>query len=182
MFCKHCGAQNADDAKVCTKCGQPLEGAVPVQAGTTVIVQQAAAPVKEKRNVGVLVCAIIGAIFGILAGILWMACASVFADADAALGAEGELLQIEPIIMAVCSLLGAVLTLVGGVYAFRYQKRVAAIVLSWLGAVLQVTCFIVSVVWLSGSFTAAIVVGIWTILSIILSLVAACLSFKKKPE
>ena len=181
MVCKHCGAEIPDGSKVCSVCGQSLEEtpAQPVQPvqPQVVVVQQAAKPA---RNVGALVCAIIGAVFGILAGILWFACGAAFSDVDNTLGGVGAT-QIEPYLVAIFGIVGSVLTIIGGAQAHAYKKRIVAIVLSWAGCALQLVALIVIFAWLRGSFAAAIMVGIWNIIAFILSLVAACLSLKKAP-
>lgn len=179
MFCKNCGTQNADGTKFCTNCGQPLEEAPAQNNQTTVIVQQQAKP---KRNIGALVCAIIGAVFGMLAGVIWMSCFLSAGSLVSQAGFDGSKGTLYGVVLGLLGIGGGVFTLIGGVQAFRYQKRTVAIALSFVGAAFQLGALIATIIIFGSAFIATIAISIETIISLILCIVAACLSLKKNPD
>lgn len=83
MLCKSCGADNANSAKFCVKCGAALEGQAnaapgqaPLQTAPTTIVNNIAAPAKS-NGIGIagFVCALVAVLTSwipVLGWIVWL--------------------------------------------------------------------------------------------------------------
>ncbi len=121
-----------------------------------------------KKNTAAFVLALIGAILGLIGGILWTACA----DAVNSVGGDGTVYLVCFIILGMG---GAVLALVGGIQAFGFKK--GAFALTFLGLLFQVGMLIAACVAVEGF---SFVLNLCTILSIIL-LVIAVVFARKKP-
>ena len=118
MYCKNCGAENPDGTKFCSKCGQPLDAAQPVQQ--TVIVQ-APAPVQRKRNGGALACGIIGFILSIIGAFIWVLIFSAMKDCADAINLPSSEITIRLVVIAILGIGGGIVGLVGAVQAFNYK-------------------------------------------------------------
>lgn len=121
-----------------------------------------------KKNTASLVLAIIGAICGLIGGIMWATCA----DACANIVGSSTLYTV---LFLVFGIGGAVISLIGGIKAFTYQK--GRFGLSLFGWLLQVANLIVQCVFAEGF---SFVLSLWTLLAIILLLVATILSRKSE--
>ena len=181
MFCKNCGTQNADDAKVCSHCGQPLDAATPVQQPQTVIIQQTAEPAKSPKNVGALVCGIIGSVFALIGAIIWTAAFGTAADCLSSIGFDSTKAAVYCAVFAILGIGGGVVSLVGSVQAFKF-KQPAGIVMSIVGLLCQVGAFIAQCVVAGGHFGAIIILSIWTIIGLVLLVVETILAGKKAPK
>ena len=174
MYCKNCGAENPDGTKFCSKCGQPLDAAQPVQQ--TVIVQ-APAPVQRKRNGGALACGIIGFILSIIGAFIWVLIFSAMKDCADAINLPSSEITIRLVVIAILGIGGGIVGLVGAVQAFNY-KGVPGIVCTGAGFACQLGCLIAEVVKIG--FSA--VLDIWTIFGLALFAVAFGLSFLKEKK
>ncbi len=175
MYCKNCGAENPDGTKFCSKCGQPLDAAQPVQQ--TVIVQ-APAPAAPKKNVAPLVLGIIGMIFAFVGAIIWAVIAGAAKDCSAAAGFNNAEATLYLVIFILFGFGGGVLSLVGSIQAYTF-KRGPAIGLSFAGLALQIGCLIAQCVCIS---TFSFLLSFWTLIAVILLLVEAILSIRKAPQ
>lgn len=122
-----------------------------------------------KKNVVAFVLALVGAIFGLIGGILWTACADTCATI---VGEAGPYIAG----FVILGMGGAVLALVGGIQAFGYRK--GGFVLTLSGLILQVGQLILACVFTEGFI---FVLNLWTMLSIVLLVVAVIFAHKKKP-
>lgn len=120
-----------------------------------------------KKNTAALVLAILGAISGLIGGILWTACA----DTCSGLVAEAGLYIIGFVVLGIG---GAVIALIGGIQAFGFKK--SGFVLTLIGLIFQIGQLIFACVFLGGF---SFILNLWTILSIILLLVAVILAHRK---
>lgn len=129
-----------------------------------------------KKNVAALVLAIFGAVFGLIGGILWSACANFVSELQQATdgGNSGTIYLVCFIVLGIG---GAVLALVGGIQAYNYKK--GALVLTLIGLLFEVGCLIASCVSISGF---SFVLSLCTIVSIILLIVAVVFAAKKPTE
>lgn len=122
-----------------------------------------------KKNTASLVLAIIGAVFGLIGGILWAACA----DAAAELLDDGG-----SIIYMVCYIVfgigGAVLSLVGGIQSYNHKK--GGLVCSVLGFLFQIAVLIASCVHVGGF---SFLLELCTLVAIILLLVQVIMAARK---
>ena len=64
MFCSHCGAENPDDAKFCSKCGNRLGAAV--MPDEDAVKSEAESSTGLSANVAGLLCYVVGWITGIV--------------------------------------------------------------------------------------------------------------------
>jgi uncharacterized membrane protein YvbJ len=112
MFCSSCGAQNADDASFCAKCGSPLGQA----AKAPVLAPQSgyAAPSTTGERKNPLVAAILNLIFGI--GYLYLGYKKVLGMP--AIGFVGVILIIDIIV---------------GIFTFGILSLIIALVLAYDG-------------------------------------------------
>lgn len=127
-----------------------------------------------KKNIGALVCAIIGAVLGLVGGILWATCADALGSINSGLGGDSTNQTIYLVVFIVLGIGGAVLSLIGGIQAYSYKK--SGLILSVFGLLMQVGCLIAQCVAVEGF---AFLLSACTVVSIILLLVATILSGKK---
>ena len=128
-----------------------------------------------KKNIGTLVCAIIGTVFGVISAILWAACADLANSIDSATGGSGNAATLYLALFLILGLGGSVLSLIGGIQAFNYKK--AGLVLSVIGLLMQLGMIIVECVSVGGfSFLLTFI----TIIALVLFLVATILAGVKK--
>lgn len=119
-----------------------------------------------KKNTASLVLAIIGAICGIIGAIMWTACA----DACANIVGSSTGYTVGFIVLG---LGGAVLSLIGGIQAYKLKK--SGFVLSVIGFLFQVGNLVLQCVFAEGF---SFVLSLWTILAIVLLLIETILSKK----
>ena len=124
-----------------------------------------------KKNVAALVLAIIGAVFGLIGGILWSACAEAVSEVS---GDSTSIIYL--VCFIVLGIGGAVLALVGGIQAFNYKK--GAFALTLVGLLFQVGCLVAACVAVSGF---SFLLNLCTIVSIILLIVAVIFAHRKQP-
>jgi hypothetical protein len=133
-----------------------------------------------KKNTAAFVCGLIGAIFGLLGGILCSACTGLLAaleeGANAVSGASGNTTLPYLIVFIVLGIGGSVIALVGAIQALGYKK--AAFPLCLVGLLLQVGTLICGFV---GYGVAELYVGIGTIVAVVLLIVATVFSRRKQP-
>ena len=130
-----------------------------------------------KKNAGALVLAIIGSVIAAIGAIVWAACAETVPSLT-----TGE---IEPGVTSPYALGflglglgGAVFSIIGGVQALTFKK--GRIVLSFIGLALQVGNIILQCVLVGGFY---VILSIWTLIAVVLLLIAAILSCKSgKPD
>lgn len=125
-----------------------------------------------KKNIASLVLAIIGAIFGLIGGILWAACADTAADL---LDDGGSTIYLACYI--VFGIGGAVLSLVGGIQS--YNRKKGGLVCSVLGLLFQVAVLIASCVHVGGF---SFLLELCTIVAIILLLVQVIMAARKPQQ
>lgn len=126
------------------------------------------------KNTGAFVCGLIGAIFGLIGGILWTACADVLNTAVSAAGGDGGSMTVYLVCFIILGIGGAVLALIGGIQAFHFKK--GGFLCTLLGLLFQVGHLIANCVGVGGF---SFLLNICTIVSIILLLVATILACKK---
>ena len=117
-----------------------------------------------KKNTASLVLAIIGAVCGLIGAIMWAACADACADI---VGSS----TLYTVLFILLGIGGAVVSLIGGIKAFTF--RGGRFALSLLGLLMQVANLIVQCVFVEGF---SFVLSWWTLLAIVLLLVATILS------
>lgn len=127
-----------------------------------------------KKNTAPFVCGLIGAIFGLIGGILWSACTSVIAEAQAALGA-GSSVVVYVVCFVIFGIGGGVIALVGSIMAFGWKKSGFPLLL--VGLLFQVATIIAACVAVHGF---SFVLNICSIVAVILLLVATILAIVKK--
>ncbi|MCM1289356.1 MAG: hypothetical protein NC132_01710 [Corallococcus sp.] len=128
------------------------------------------------KNTGAFVCGLLGAIFGLIGGILWTACADVLNSAVTAAGGNGGSMTIYLVCFIVLGIGGAVLALIGSIQSFHFKKGGFALTL--LGFLFQVGHLVANCVGVGGF---SFLLNICTLVSIILLLVATILARKKPP-
>lgn len=127
-----------------------------------------------KKNTAALVFSILGAIFGLIGGILWAACAQTCADFSTAVGGSGGTPIGYMIGFIGLGIGGALFMLIGGIQAYGYKKAGAA--LSVLGLLLQVGCLVLQCVSVKGfSFT----LSLCTIVAVLMALMQAIFAARK---
>ena len=209
MICKHCGAQNREGAFFCYMCGRDFgeesASAMESTSGTELpassaespspAVQQPTSPVypavseqkatdiqsaaKPVKNIGALVCAVIGGVFGMGSGLLWTL---GFINALVEVSGYGfyvSSVSFGVLLFALLGVGGGVVTIIGGTQAFRYKRRRSSIALSFTGFACQLVCPIMTLVVYGGFPVGALVLGLGTLLSLPVCLASACLSLKK---
>lgn len=130
-----------------------------------------------KKNTAALVLAIIGAVFGLIGGILWTACADLVGSVEsAATGSNGNS-AVYLACFIILGIGGAVLALVGGIQAFGYRK--GGFVLTLIGLLFQVGQLIAACVAVEGF---SFLLNLCTLVSIILLVVAVIFAHKKPTE
>lgn len=117
-----------------------------------------------KKNTAALVLSILSAIFGLIGGIMWAACARTCAGVSSALGGSGGIPAGYMIGFIGLGIGGALLTLIGGIQAFSFKK--AGLPLSILGFLLQTGCLVLQCVFLGGF---AFTLSLCTIVSILMA-------------
>lgn len=127
-----------------------------------------------KKNTATFVLALIGAIFGLIGGILWTACADAVNNVESAV-TGGTSSTVYMVCFIILGIGGAVVALVGGIQAFGYKK--GAFVLTLVGLLLQVGMLIASCVYVSGF---SFLLNICTIVAIILLVIAVVFAFIRK--
>lgn len=127
-----------------------------------------------KKNTAPFVCGLIGAIFGLIGGILWSACASVATNVEQAVtgGASSAVYLACFIIFGIG---GSVITLVGAIMAFGWKKSGFPLLL--VGTLFQLATIIAACVAVHGF---SFVLNICTIVALILLVVATILAIVKK--
>lgn len=121
------------------------------------------------KNTGSFVCSLIGAIFGLIGGILWTACA----DAVNTIAGNSTLYLILFIVLGIG---GAVLALVGGIQALHFKK--GGLALTLFGLLFQIGLVIAACVYVGGF---SFLLTLPTLVAVILLLVGTILAAKKPP-
>ena len=111
----------------------------------------------------------IGAIFGLIGGILWTACA----DAVNTIAGNSTLYLILFIVLGIG---GAVLALVGGIQALHFKK--GGLALTLVGLLFQIGLIIAACVYVGGF---SFLLTLPTLVAVILLLVGTILAAKKPP-
>lgn len=130
----------------------------------------------NKKNTAAFVCAIIGAIFGLIGGILWTACADAINGVESAVSGSGGSATVYMVCFIILGIGGAVIALIGGIRAWGYKK--GAFALTLVGLLFQVGTLIAACVAVEGF---SFVMNLCTIVSIIL-LVVAVVFARRKPD
>lgn len=127
-----------------------------------------------KKNTAALVFGILGAIFGLIGGILWAACAQTCAGVSMAVGGSGGTPIGYLIGFIGLGIGGALFLLIGGIQAFGYKKAGAALTI--LGFFLQVGCLALQCVSVGGfSFT----LSLCTIVSVLMAFLQIVFAARK---
>lgn len=133
-----------------------------------------------KKNTAAFVCGLIGAIFGLLGGILCSACTGLLAAvedvANEISGASGNTTLPYLIAFIVLGIGGSVIALIGAIQAFGYKK--AGFPLCLVGLLLQVGTLVTGFV---GYGVAELYVGLGTLVAVVLLIVATVFSRRKEP-
>lgn len=125
----------------------------------------------KQKNTAAFVLALLGAIFGLIGGILWAACA----DAINSVADDGST-TVYLVFFIILGIGGAVVSLVGGIQAFGFKK--GAFVLTLIGLLLQVGMLICACVAVGGF---SFLLNLCTIVSIILLIIAVVFA-RRKPQ
>ena len=120
----------------------------------------------NKRNTAAFVLALLGAIFGLIGGIHWSACADAIGSIESAVSG-GSSTTVYLVFFIILGIGGAVLALVGGIRAFGYKK--GGFVLVLLGLLFQIGMLITACVAVEGF---SFLLNLCTIVAIILLLIA----------
>lgn len=123
-----------------------------------------------KKNTAAFVLALLGAIFGLIGGILYAACAD--ACATVVKSSTGYIAGF-----AILGVGGAVIALIGGIQSFGFKKGGFFLILS--GLLMQVGQLILACVFI-GAFSFAL--NLWTILAIVMLVVSAIFAAKKPQQ
>ena len=126
------------------------------------------------KNTGAFVCGLIGAIFGLIGGILWTACADFLNSAASAVGADTGNTTIYLVCFIVLGIGGAVLALIGSIQAFHFKK--GGLALTLLGLLFQVGLVVADCIGVGGF---SFLLNLPTLVAVILLLVATILAAKK---
>ncbi len=120
-----------------------------------------------KKNTAALVLSILGAIFAVIGGILWAACADTCAEVvQSSTGYTVGFLAL--------GIGGAVISLIGGIQAFGFKR--AGLALSVVGLLMQVGNLVLECVFLGGF---SFVLSLWTILALIMLVIATVFAARK---
>lgn len=134
-----------------------------------------------QKNTAAFACGLIGAILGLLGGILCSACTGLLAAAEEAAnaisGASGNTTLPYLIVFIILGIGGSVVALVGAIQAFGYKK--AGFPLCLVGLLLQLGTLIAGFV---GYGVAELYVGLGSIASVVLLIVATVLSRRQPKE
>lgn len=127
-----------------------------------------------QKNTAALVFAILGAIFGAIGGIMWAACASTCAGVSSAAGGSSATPTGYMIGFLLLGVGGALVSLIGGIQAFRFRPSGAALTL--FGLLMQAGCLVLQCVSVGGfSFT----LSLCTIVAVLMALLQAVFAAKK---
>lgn len=129
-----------------------------------------------KKNTAGFVLALIGAIFGLIGGILWTACADAVNGVSSSVGGSGNESTIYMVCFIILGIGGAVISLIGGIQAFGYKK--GGLVLTIVGLLFQIGMLIASCVYVGGF---SFLLNVCTIIALILLAVALIFIVKNKP-
>ena len=127
----------------------------------------------NKRNTAAFVLALLGAIFGLIGGILWPACADAIGSIESAVSG-GSSTTVYLVFFIILGIGGAVLALVGGIRAFGYKK--GGFVLVLLGLLFQIGMLITACVAVEGF---SFLLNLCTIVAIILLVIATVFAHRK---
>ena len=128
---------------------------------------------QQKKNIAPLICGIIGTVFGLVGGFLWVACSDC-----AYYGLPLDTIWL--LLFILFGLGGPVLGLIGSILAFGYKRAGGALLLIAL-------LFCIGHIAATVAFMAELGLGfsfwleIFTIFALILYLVATCFGFRKAP-
>ena len=84
---------------------------------------------QQKKNIAPLICGIIGTVFGLVGGFLWVACADCIHGLDAALSGDTGGNMVWTVLFILFGLVGPVLGLIGAILAFGYKRAGGALLL-----------------------------------------------------
>lgn len=128
-----------------------------------------------KKNTGALVCSIIGAVFGILGGILWATCADAVGSINGAVGGDNTTQTIYMVVFLVLGIGGGVIALLGGIRGYGGKSK--ATVLCVLGTLMQVGNLIAQCISVEGF---SFLLSLSTLVAIVLLVVASILCAKNR--
>lgn len=135
-----------------------------------------------KKNMAAFVCGLIGAIFGLLGGILCSACTGLLAAVEEVVNeVNGSTTTVSPIfsyllVFIVFGIGGSVIALIGAIQAYGYKK--AGFPLCLVGLLLQFGTLVAGFI---GYGVAELYVGLGTVVSVVLLIVATVFSKRKEP-
>lgn len=130
-----------------------------------------------KKNTAPFVCGLLGAIFGLIGGILWSACSATLADAQASLNAGSSMVPYVACFV-IFGIGGGVISFVGSIMAFGWKK--AGFPLLLVGTLFQVATIVAAFVLLRGASGLGFALSIFSIIAVILLVVATILAIVKK--
>ena len=134
---------------------------------------------QQKKNIAPLICGIIGTVFGLVGGFLWVACADCLHGLDAALSGDTGGNTVWTVLFILFGLVGPVLGLIGAILAFGYKRAGGALLL--VALLFCIGHIVVTVIYTGAGFFANFVMEMCTIFALILYLVATCFGFRKAP-
>lgn len=123
-----------------------------------------------KKNIAALVLGIIGAVCGVIGGIVWAACA----DSCAGMVIGGGAATIYLVGFILLGIGGAVFSLVGCIQAFAFKG--GRLALSIVGLLMETACLILECLFIRGF---AFGLSLWTLLAIVLLLIETVFAAKK---
>ena len=134
---------------------------------------------QQKKNIAPLICGIIGTVFGLVGGFLWVACADCIHGLDAALSGDTGGNMVWTVLFILFGLVGPVLGLIGAILAFGYKRAGGALLL--VALLFCIGHIVVTVIYTGAGFFTNFVMEACTIFALILYLVATCFGFRKAP-
>lgn len=134
---------------------------------------------QQKKNIAPLICGIIGTVFGLVGGFLWVACADCIHGLDAALSGDTGGNMVWTVLFILFGLVGPVLGLIGAILAFGYKRAGGALLL--VALLFCIGHIVVTVIYTGAGFFTNFVMETCTIFALILYLVATCFGFRKAP-
>lgn len=134
---------------------------------------------QQKKNIAPLICGIIGTVFGLVGGFLWVACADCIHGLDAALSGDTGGNMVWTVLFILFGLVGPVLGLIGAILAFGYKCAGGALLL--VALLFCIGHIVVTVIYTGAGFFTNFVMETCTIFALILYLVATCFGFRKAP-